>query len=76
MTFARRGHRRKPGYGLYYKSDCGRFAVYRSDQAAGVPLPLRWLAVELLPTPRIISRHRRRTRAETACRRAGRMRAN
>lgn len=75
LTFAKRGRRRKAGYGLYYRSACGRYDLYRSNQVAGVRLPERWLAIAREPTPHLISRHRKRGPAMAACDRHARRKA-
>lgn len=77
IEFVTRGHRRKPGGGLYYRSTCGRYELYKSDQVAGVRLhPPRWLAIAVGETHQtIISRHWRRGPAEKACRRHARQTA-
>lgn len=73
LEFPARGYRRTPGNGLTYRSKCGRFIVYKSDQVAGVRIrPPRWLAIEVTigGGQRIISRHKKRETAEAACNRA------
>lgn len=73
LAFNKRGTRWKPDYGIYYRSKCGRFALYASDQVGGIPLaPVRWLAIQLQPVPSVISRHRKRDAAARACDRAAR----
>lgn len=71
LQFAKRGYRRREGGGLTYRSKCGRFAIYCSDQCGGVPLyPVRWLAIARgQHGESIISRHRKREAAELACER-------
>lgn len=76
LTFPRRGHRRKAGFGLTYKS--GDYSLYYGDQVAGVRwkahnLKPRWLAIY---RNYIISRHRSRKAAELACERHLRQQGN
>ena len=72
ISFPKRGHRRKPGYGLTYKA--GDYALYLGDQVAGVRwrdhgLKPRWLAIY---RNYIISKHKSRKAAEQACERHAR----
>lgn len=70
LSFPKRGVRRRLGYGLHYRSACGRFVVYKSCECLGVELPVRWLAIAVTRAgQRIISRHRKRSAAERACQR-------
>jgi len=70
LSFSRRGTRRKPGYGLAYRSRCGRYELYCSDQVDGIAVsPARWLAVYLAPFGRVLTRHRKREQAEQSCNR-------
>ena len=70
LTFAKRGHRRTPAGGLRYKTSDPRLFLYQSDRVAGIAVtPVRWLVLETEPGggERVISRHRRRSAAETRC---------
>jgi hypothetical protein len=78
LAFSKRGHRRKAEYGLYYRSRCGLYALYRSDQVGGVPVsPIRWLAITYkvyAQAGEVIGRHRTRSGAERSCVRHSRRR--
>jgi hypothetical protein len=68
VEFRTRGVRRKPGYGLSYRSVCERYLLYKSDQVDGVAVrPVRWLAIRLLPFQQTISHHKTRDAAAKAC---------
>jgi len=73
LAFSKRGARRTEGYGLYYRSRCKRYALYLSDQVGGIPImPHRWLALRILPTQTVLSRHRKREAAARSCQRDAR----
>lgn len=67
LTFPRRGHRKKEGYGLTYRScESPDYALYFGDQVAGVrwrdhDVAERWLVIV---RNRVVSRHRKRRAAE------------
>ena len=70
VKFDSRGHRRFNRSGLYYLSECGEYALYKSDQLFGQAVePVRWLAfrVSVSSAYYIISRHHARKPAERAC---------
>ena len=69
LEFAKRGRRRSLKSGLYYRSECGRYALYKSDRLCGVEVkPVRWLAfINVSGAYRVISRHYSRKSAERAC---------
>lgn len=75
LQFARRGHRRKEGFGLSYFSTCKRYRLYHGDIVGHVRwadhgLKPRWYAHRVEPDGRVlhvISRHRSKERAAAAC---------
>ncbi len=69
LKFVSHGHRRFNRSGLYYMSECGGYALYKSDQLHGQAVePVRWIAFMVTGVVyRIISRHLSRKPAERAC---------
>ena len=69
LKFVTRGHRRFNYSGLYYLSECGGYALYKSDQLYGQGVePVRWIAFRVTDGAyRVISRHLARKPAERAC---------
>lgn len=69
LNFPPLGHRTDPEGGLRYRSTCGRYELYQSDQIGGVALdPVRWLAVRLDGNGgRVVGRHWKRSAAELSC---------
>lgn len=72
LVFPKRGTRHREN-GLTYRSKCRRYALYQSDQVAGVRLrPIYWKAMLIdsngFPTT-ILSRHKSRAAALAACQR-------
>lgn len=69
LKFSTRGQRRTAGFGLYYRSECGKYEIYKSDQCAGLPVrPVRWVAIFVLGNT-IINRHTKRAAAVKTCER-------
>lgn len=67
LEFPARGTRRRPGFGLTYRSKCGRYALYQSDLVDGLPVkPVRWKA---MTQTRVLKQCRTRGGAIAACQR-------